>query len=449
MRVRFIRATTLRALGPETGTRPTQPSRRPTDGRYGENPNRLQHYYQYQVIMKPSPDDFQELYLGSLYEIGIDPKNHDIRFVEDDWESPTLGAWGLGWEVWCDGMEVSQFTYFQQVGGFDCSPVSGELTYGLERLAMYVQGVDNVYDLDFNGRGVSYGDVFLQAEREYSAHNFEHANTEMLFRHFADAEAECHAIAGQGLALPAYDQCIKASHVFNLAGCARRDQRDRARRLYRAGPGTGETLRRGMADQPWAPDGGGIGMTELLLELFSEEIPARMQDRAASDLARPVQRRTEAGIEAGDVIHHSTPRRLCVVVEGLPEVPPMCVTNARPRRPMRQTRPSKVFCASTGLTRDDLEVRETPKGNVLFAVIEKKGSANRRGPARHHRDGHRQTAVAQIHALGRTARALGATAAFDHLPVWRDGPASQLWPDYCVGHHARTPFPRAGCFPGQ
>jgi glycyl-tRNA synthetase alpha chain len=213
----FHPATTLRALGPETWNAAyVQPSRRPTDGRYGENPNRLQHYYQYQVIMKPSPDDFQELYLGSLYEIGIDPKNHDIRFVEDDWESPTLGAWGLGWEVWCDGMEVSQFTYFQQVGGFDCSPVSGELTYGLERLAMYVQGVDNVYDLDFNGRGVSYGDVFLQAEREYSAHNFEHANTEMLFRHFADAEAECHAIAGQGLALPAYDQCIKASHVFNL-----------------------------------------------------------------------------------------------------------------------------------------------------------------------------------------------------------------------------------------
>ncbi|ANK79945.1 MAG: glycine--tRNA ligase subunit alpha [Rhizobiales bacterium NRL2] len=213
----FHPATTLRALGPEHWNAAyVQPSRRPTDGRYGENPNRLQHYYQYQVIMKPSPDDFQELYLGSLYEIGIDPKNHDIRFVEDDWESPTLGAWGLGWEVWCDGMEVSQFTYFQQVGGFDCNPVSGELTYGLERLAMYVQGVDNVYDLDFNGAGASYGDVFLQAEREYSAYNFEHADTEMLFRHFRDAEAECHAVADRGLALPAYDQCIKASHVFNL-----------------------------------------------------------------------------------------------------------------------------------------------------------------------------------------------------------------------------------------
>ncbi|GJL88575.1 MAG: glycine--tRNA ligase alpha subunit [Minwuia thermotolerans] len=218
----FHPATTLRALGPEPWNAAyVQPSRRPTDGRYGENPNRLQHYYQYQVIMKPSPPDFQELYLGSLREIGIDPMNHDIRFVEDDWESPTLGAWGLGWEVWCDGMEVSQFTYFQQVGGYDCTPVSGELTYGLERLAMYVQGVDNVYDLAFNAPtattpGVKYREVFHQAEVEYSAHNFEHANTEMLFRHFTDAEGECMALADQGLSLPAYDQCIKASHVFNL-----------------------------------------------------------------------------------------------------------------------------------------------------------------------------------------------------------------------------------------
>jgi len=213
----FHWATTLRALGAKPWNAAyVQPSRRPTDGRYGENPNRLQHYYQFQVIMKPSPDDFQERYLGSLYEIGIDPQVHDIRFVEDDWESPTLGAWGLGWEVWCDGMEVSQFTYFQQVGGFDCRPVSGELTYGLERLAMYVQGVDNVYELDWNGAGIRYGDVYLQAEREYSAHNFEHADTEMLFRHFADAEAECGRLLTVGLALPGYDQCIKASHLFNL-----------------------------------------------------------------------------------------------------------------------------------------------------------------------------------------------------------------------------------------
>ncbi|MGE0232452.1 MAG: glycine--tRNA ligase subunit alpha [Flavobacteriaceae bacterium] len=227
----FHPATTLRSLGPKHWMAAyVQPSRRPKDGRYGENPNRLQHYYQYQVILKPSPSDIQDLYLKSLYAIGIDPKNHDIRFVEDDWESPTLGAWGLGWEVWCDGMEVSQFTYFQQVCGIDCHPVSGELTYGLERLAMYVQGVDNVYDLNFNGRDgaekVSYGDVFLQAEQEYSRHNFEFANTEMLFRRFADAEAECRALLGAGapvsegghhqLVLPAYDQAIKASHAFNL-----------------------------------------------------------------------------------------------------------------------------------------------------------------------------------------------------------------------------------------
>ena len=192
----FHPATTLRALGPKPWNAAyVQPSRRPKDGRYGENPNRLQHYYQFQVILKPSPDDLQDLYLKSLYAIGIDPKLHDIRFVEDDWESPTLGAWGLGWECWCDGMEVSQFTYFQQVAGFECAPVAGELTYGLERLAMYVQGVENVYDLNFNGRDgarkVSYGDVFLQAEQEYSRHNFEYADTDMLFEQFRMAEAAC------------------------------------------------------------------------------------------------------------------------------------------------------------------------------------------------------------------------------------------------------------------
>jgi glycyl-tRNA synthetase alpha chain len=213
----FHPATTLRALGPDPWKAAyVQPSRRPTDGRYGENPNRLQHYYQFQVILKPSPENSQKLYLESLAALGIDAQAHDIRFVEDDWESPTLGAWGLGWEVWCDGMEVSQFTYFQQVGGFDCDPVAVELTYGLERLAMYVQGVENVYDLDFNGAGTKYGDVFLQAEKEFSAFNFEHANTEALFRHFSDAESECQSLIGAKLALPAYDQCIKASHTFNL-----------------------------------------------------------------------------------------------------------------------------------------------------------------------------------------------------------------------------------------
>ena len=213
----FHPATTLRALGPQHWKAAyVQPSRRPADGRYGENPNRLQHYYQYQVVLKPSPADIQQLYLDSLKELGIDPLLHDIRFVEDDWESPTLGAWGLGWEVWCDGMEVTQFTYFQQVGGYECKPVTGELTYGLERLAMYIQGVENVYDLDFNGQGVTYSDVFLQNEREFSAYNLEYANTEILFRHFEDAEKECQALLTQKLSLPAYDQCIKASHVFNL-----------------------------------------------------------------------------------------------------------------------------------------------------------------------------------------------------------------------------------------
>jgi glycyl-tRNA synthetase alpha chain len=213
----FHPATTLRALGPEPWKAVyVQPSRRPKDGRYGENPNRLQHYYQLQVILKPSPLDSQKLYLESLAELGIDPLAHDIRFVEDDWESPTLGAWGLGWEVWCDGMEVSQYTYFQQVGGIECNPSSTELTYGLERLAMYVQGVDNVFDLAFNRAGVRYGEIFRQAEREYSAYNFERADTALLFRHFADAEGECQALLAVKLALPAYDQCIKASHLFNL-----------------------------------------------------------------------------------------------------------------------------------------------------------------------------------------------------------------------------------------
>jgi glycyl-tRNA synthetase alpha chain len=213
----FHPATTLRALGPKPWSAAyVQPSRRPADGRYGENPNRLQHYYQYQVILKPSPPDPQRLLIESYRALGIDPMVHDIRFVEDDWESPTLGAWGLGWEVWCDGMEVTQFTYFQQVGGIPCEVPSCELTYGLERLAMYIQGVENVYDLDFNGRGVTYGDLFKRAEVEYSHHNFTHADTAMLFQHFADAEKECVALVEQGLALPAYDQCIKASHRFNL-----------------------------------------------------------------------------------------------------------------------------------------------------------------------------------------------------------------------------------------
>jgi glycyl-tRNA synthetase alpha chain len=213
----FHPATTLRALGPEPWKAAyVQPSRRPTDGRYGENPNRLQHYYQYQVILKPNPENLQELYLASLAAIGVDPLAHDIRFVEDDWESPTLGAWGLGWEVWCDGMEVTQFTYFQQVGGYDCKPVSGELTYGLERLAMYIQGVDRYHDLAFNNDGVTYADVFLENEREMSKYNFEIADTAALFDGFAKAEAECARCIEAQIPLAAYEQAIEASHTFNL-----------------------------------------------------------------------------------------------------------------------------------------------------------------------------------------------------------------------------------------
>jgi glycyl-tRNA synthetase alpha chain len=214
----FHPATTLRALGPRPWNAAfVQPSRRPTDGRYGENPNRLQHYYQFQVILKPAPENVQELYLGSIREIGLDPMLHDIRFVEDDWESPTLGAAGLGWEVWCDGMEITQFTYFQQVGGIECDPVCAEITYGLERLAMYVQNVEFVYDLAFNEQ-FRYGEVFHQNEVEFSAYNFERADTAMLFQHFKDAEQQCRALldGNRKLPLPAYDQCIKASHAFNL-----------------------------------------------------------------------------------------------------------------------------------------------------------------------------------------------------------------------------------------
>ncbi|MCK0744793.1 glycine--tRNA ligase subunit alpha [Chromohalobacter nigrandesensis] len=217
----FHPATFLRSIGPETWNAAyVQPSRRPTDGRYGENPNRLQHYYQFQVVMKPSPLELQALYLGSLERLGIDPQVHDIRFVEDNWESPTLGAWGLGWEVWLNGMEVTQFTYFQQAGGIECYPVTGELTYGLERIAMYLQDVDSVYDLVWtyapDGSSVTYGDVYLQNEREQSAYNFEHADVDYLFSAFDHNEGECQKLLGAGLPLPAYEHVLKASHTFNL-----------------------------------------------------------------------------------------------------------------------------------------------------------------------------------------------------------------------------------------
>jgi glycyl-tRNA synthetase alpha chain len=213
----FHPATTLRSLGPKPWRAAyVQPSRRPTDGRYGKNPNRLQHYYQYQVIIKPSPKDIKQLYLKSLVAIGIDSKDHDIRFVEDDWESPTLGAAGLGWEVWCDGMEITQFTYFQKMTGIECKPISVELTYGLERICMFVQNKKNVFDIDWNDNGVKYKDVYLQSEKEFSAYNFAHANTDSLLKNFEIAEQECKNLLEQKLPLPAYDQCLKASHIFNL-----------------------------------------------------------------------------------------------------------------------------------------------------------------------------------------------------------------------------------------
>ena len=213
----FHPATTLRSLGPKPWKAAyVQPSRRPTDGRYGKNPNRLQHYYQFQVIIKPSPDNIKQTYLKSLASIGIDINNHDIRFIEDDWESPTLGAAGLGWEVWCDGMEITQFTYFQQMTGLECKPVPVELTYGLERLCMFVQQKNNVFDLNWNNDGIKYKDIFFQAEKEFSAYNFEFANTETLLKNFEMAEKECLTLLEKKLALPAYDQCLKASHFFNL-----------------------------------------------------------------------------------------------------------------------------------------------------------------------------------------------------------------------------------------
>jgi glycyl-tRNA synthetase alpha chain len=221
----FHPATVLRSLGNKPwNVAYVQPSRRPTDSRYAQHPNRMQHYYQFQVILKPSPDNIQELYLKSLEHLGIDMKKHDVRFVEDDWESPTLGASGLGWEVWCNGMEVSQFTYMQQIGGIDCRPVAGELTYGLERLALYIQGVDAVKDLDWNGqvgeKALTYGEVDFAAEKQFSKFNLEVADTEILLRHFEDAETQCIALIREDLPMPAYDYCIKASHLFNLL-CAR------------------------------------------------------------------------------------------------------------------------------------------------------------------------------------------------------------------------------------
>ena len=277
----FHPATFLRAIGPEPWSAAyVQPSRRPTDGRYGENPNRLQHYYQYQVVIKPSPADVQELYLGSLAMLGFDPLEHDIRFVEDNWESPTLGAWGLGWEVWLNGMEITQFTYFQQVGGLECRPVTAEMAYGVERIAMYLQGVDSLFDLTWTdgplGR-VTYRDVFHQSERELCAYNFEHADVDALFAQFDVCERECGELVGKGLSYPAYEQVLKASHTFQPARCAPRDLGDRAAAVHPAGalarPRGGRVLprlARGRSGFPWRAMRRRLHSTVIQMELPTE-----------------------------------------------------------------------------------------------------------------------------------------------------------------------------------
>jgi glycyl-tRNA synthetase alpha chain len=359
----FHPATTLRSLGPRPWKAAyVQPSRRPKDGRYGENPNRLQHYYQYQVILKPSPQNLQELYLNSLAAIGVDMALHDVRFVEDDWESPTLGAWGLGWECWCDGMEVSQFTYFQQVAGFECAPVSGELTYGLERLAMYVQGVESIYDINFNGgdgaERVTYGDVFQQAEQEYSRHNFEHANTDVLFQHFKDAEAECIALLERGaagdrhlMALPAYDQCIKASHVFNLL-----DAR------------------------------GAISVTERqsyilrVRELAKACGAAWLEGDRFCTCKRGTSRVTDRLVNAGLVYEGArafvTPRRLALAVHGVPARQPDVREERKGPKVGAPEQAIAGLSARAGLKSiDEAKVQPDKKGDFYVAVIEKPGRA--------------------------------------------------------------------------
>ena len=341
----FHPATALRSLGPRPWRAAyVQPSRRPKDGRYGENPNRLQHYYQFQVILKPAPGNVQDMYLDSIRAIGIDPLKHDIRFVEDDWESPTLGAWGLGWEVWCDGMEITQFTYFQQVGGFDCDPVSAELTYGLERLAMYVQGVEFVYDLAYNEQ-FRYGEVFHQSEREFSAYDFEYADTSILFRHFEDAEKECRSLVAARLALPAYDQCIKASHCFNLL-----DARgvisvtERAAYIARVRALAKACCETWLASPQGAYNRDSPEMPDLLLEVFSEEIPARMQAGGARDLERIiVGALSDRGLLFEGAKSFFGPRRLTLAVAGLPAKQPDVSEERKDRASARRKKPSKGF----------------------------------------------------------------------------------------------------------
>jgi glycyl-tRNA synthetase alpha chain len=348
----FHPATTLRSLSPGTWkTAYVQPSRRPTDGRYGENPNRLQHYYQFQVLIKPSPDNIQELYLESLRTIGIEPNHHDVRFVEDDWESPTLGAWGLGWEVWLNGMEITQFTYFQQVGGLECKPIPVEITYGLERLAMYIQGVDSVFDIvwakDEDGAVFTYGDVFLENEKQFSAYNFEVADTTLLFNEFESWEKECRSVLEAGLPLPAYDCVLKCSHTFNLLdarGAISATERMgyilRVRNLAKAccvayaesfeddtitAEHDGELGASSAtpADLTMPPGNDKLGTppqkpSTLIFEIGTEEIPAAPLAAATKQLKELAEAAlAEARLEYGAVSVSSTPRRLILEVKRL------------------------------------------------------------------------------------------------------------------------------------
>ncbi len=395
----FHPATFLRAVGPEPWrTAYVQPSRRPTDGRYGENPNRLQHYYQFQVILKPSPLDIQDLYLGSLRMLGIDPLVHDIRFVEDNWESPTLGAWGLGWEVWLNGMEVTQFTYFQQVGGLDCRPVSGEITYGLERIAMYLQGVDSIYDLVWTRGGegdavVTYGDVFHQNEVEMSSYNFEHADVPALFAGFDSCEQQSRALVEAGLPLPAYEMVLKASHLFNLLDArhaisvterqryilrVRALSRAVAQAYYEAREKLGFPLyreeSRSSPPAPCSPPPGRGEKRDLLIEIGTEELPPGALCRLAESFAKEIGSALQgAGLSFAGVRHFATPRRLAVLVEELPDQQPdMTVERRGPALTAAfddagcPTKAATGFAASCGVSVDQLERMESDKGAWLL-----------------------------------------------------------------------------------
>ena len=393
----FHPATVLRALGPDPWKAPmsSRAAARPTAA-MARTPTGCGHYYQYQVMLKPSPADLQELYLGSLDAIGIDPLKHDIRFVEDDWESPTLGAWGLGWEVWCDGMEVTQFTYFQQVGGFDCKPVAGELTYGLERLAMYIQGKDNVFDLDFNDDGVTYGDVFLENEKQMSKWNFEVADTEALFDLFKKAAAEC-------------ENCLDGRRADRRPMSRRSRPATCSTRCRRAGVisvaerqayiGRVRDLAKG-ACGAWMDAHGVCGVSaDFLLELLSEEIPARMQARARNDLARMFAEALAAaglGHERRSTTY-STPRRLALIARGLPPATEAVSEELKGPRTSAPPQALEGFLRKTGLTQDQLEERD----GIWFAVIDRPGRATARGAGRGGRRDRPRLPLAQVDALGR------------------------------------------------